>query len=76
MHVVGQCDIAPPQESCFRAEADSLVARYKPFAVFWVNNMNETAFLDQMSRKGVVNWGGWNFSDQFNNRSARTTGTR
>lgn len=68
VHVVGQCDIAPPQESCFRAEADSLVARYKPFAVFWVNNMNETAFLDQLSRKGVVNWGGWNFSDQFNNR--------
>jgi hypothetical protein len=65
VHVVGQCDIAPPQESCFRSEADSLVAQYKPFAVFWVNNMNETAFFDEMSRKGVINWGGWNFSDQF-----------
>lgn len=65
VHVVGQCDIAPPQESCFRSEADSLVAQYKPFAVFWVNNMNETAFLDELSRKGVVNWGGWNFSDAF-----------
>jgi hypothetical protein len=63
--VVGQCDIAPPQESCFRAEADSLVSRYKPFAVFWANNMNETAFLDELSRKGVVNWGGWNFTDSF-----------
>lgn len=65
LHVVGQCDIAPPQESCFRSEADSLVSRYKPFAVFWVNNMNETAFLDEMSRKGVVNWGGWNFTDRY-----------
>jgi hypothetical protein len=68
IHVVGQCDIAPPQESCFRAEANSLVAQYKPFAVFWANNMNETAFLDELSRRRVVNWGGWNFSDQFNNR--------
>jgi hypothetical protein len=65
LHVVGQCDIAPPQESCFRSEADSLVSRYKPFAVFWVNNMNETAFLDELSRKGVVNWGGWNFTDSY-----------
>ena len=65
VNVVGQCDIAPPQESCFRAEADSLVSRYKPFAVFWANNMNETAFLDELSRKGVVNWGGWNFTDAF-----------
>ncbi len=70
VHVVGQCDIAPPQESCFRSEADSLVAQYKPFAVFWVNNMNEVAFLDELSRKGVVNWGGWNFSDGFS-RSLR-----
>ncbi len=65
VHVVGQCDIAPPQESCFRSEAASLVSRYKPFATFWVNNMNEVAFLDEMSRKGVVNWGGWNFTDSF-----------
>ena len=70
VHVVGQCDIAPPQESCFRSEADSIVAQYKPFAVFWVNNMNEVAFLDELSRKGVVNWGGWNFSDGFS-RSLR-----
>jgi hypothetical protein len=32
--------------------------------------MNETAFLDELSRKGVVNWGGWNFSDSFS-RSLR-----
>jgi hypothetical protein len=70
VHVVGQCDIAPPQESCFRSEADSLVARYKPYAVFWVNDMNEVAFLDELSRKGVVNWGGWNFTDAFS-RSLR-----
>jgi hypothetical protein len=65
IHVVGQCEIAPPDAACFRSEAASLVTRYKPFAVFWVNNMNETAFFDELSRRGVVNWGGWSFTDGY-----------
>ena len=62
----GTCDIAPPQDTCFRQDADSLVTTYKPFAVFWDSDTNEPAFFDELSRKGVVNWGGWAFTDQFN----------
>lgn len=65
VYVQGSCEIAPPQDSCFRNEADRIVAAYKPFAVFWDNDTNEPAFFDELSRKGVVNWGGWAFSDTF-----------
>lgn len=66
-YVVGSCDPAPPQDSCFRSDADNLVASYHPFAVFWDNDTNEAAFMDELSRKGVVNWGGWHFTDSFDN---------
>ena len=65
VYVQGTCDIAPPKDSCFRSDADSLVAKYKPFAVFYDNDTNEAAFFDELSRKGVVNWGGWGFADSF-----------
>ena len=66
-YVVGACDPAPPQDSCFRADVDSLVAKYHPYAVFWDNDTSEPAFMDELSRKGVVNWGGWHFTDAFSN---------
>jgi len=62
----GTCDIAPPDDTCFRNDANTLVSTYHPFAVFWDSDTNEPAFFDQLSRKGVVNWGGWAFTDQFN----------
>jgi hypothetical protein len=66
-YVQGNCDIAPPDDKCFRADADSIVAKYKPFALMYPSNTNEPAFHDELSRKGVVNWGGWGFADSFNN---------
>jgi hypothetical protein len=66
IYVHGSCDIAPPVDSCFRSEADSLVAKHHPFALFYAANTNEPAFHDELSRKGVVNWGGWGFADSFN----------
>ena len=62
----GACDIAPPVDSCFRGDADAIVSKYHPFAVVWDRNTNEPAFHDELSRKGVVNWGGWGFTDSFN----------
>ena len=62
----GACDIAPPQDSCFRGDADALVNKFHPFAVFWDNDTNEAAFMDELARKGVVGWGGWGFTDTFN----------
>jgi hypothetical protein len=66
VYIQGNCDIAPPVDSCFRNDADSLVAKYHPFAVFYDSDTNEPAFFDELSRKGVVNWGGWAFADSFN----------
>lgn len=65
-YVTGNCDIAPPKDSCFRSDADSIVSKYKPFALFWDSDTNEPAFFDELSRKGVINWGGWGFADSFN----------
>jgi len=65
VYVQGSCDIAPPVDSCFRGDADSIASSYKPFAVFWDGDTNESAFFDELSRKGVVNWGGWGFADSF-----------
>ena len=66
IYVQGTCDIAPPVDSCFRAEADTLASKYKPFAMFWDSNTNEPAFFDELAHKGVVSWGGWGFADGFN----------
>jgi hypothetical protein len=66
IYVQGTCDIAPPVDSCFRAEADTMAAKYKPFAMFWDSDTNEPAFFDELAHKGVVSWGGWGFADGFN----------
>jgi len=63
--VQGSCDIAPPDDSCFRGDADNLVSSYHPYAVFWDSDTNEPAFFDELARKGVVSWGGWAFTDKF-----------
>jgi hypothetical protein len=61
----GTCDIAPPVDSCFRTEADNLTAQYHPFGIMWISNTNEPAFFDELARKGVMSWGGWAFTDKF-----------
>ncbi|MGH8861173.1 MAG: hypothetical protein ACRDVG_08045 [Jatrophihabitantaceae bacterium] len=65
--VQGNCNPAPPDDSCFRSDADSIYAKYHPFAVFYDNDTNEPAFFDELARKGVITWGGWGFTDRFNN---------
>jgi hypothetical protein len=65
VYVQGTCDIAPPNDTCFRGDADRIVSQYHPFALFWDGDTNEPAFFDELSRKGVVNWGGWAFADSF-----------
>jgi hypothetical protein len=65
IYVTGNCDIAPPVDSCFRTDADQIVQQYHPFAVMFDNDSAEAAFFDELSRKGVINWGGWHFTDSF-----------
>jgi hypothetical protein len=61
----GNCPYAPANDSCFRSEADKIAATYHPFALFWDNDATEGAFMDELARKGVITWGGWGFSDAF-----------
>ncbi|MBV9870512.1 MAG: hypothetical protein JO214_07805, partial [Frankiaceae bacterium] len=65
-YIRGTCAIAPPDDSCFRTEADKIAAKYHPFALFWDTDSNEGAFMDELARKGIVTWGGWGFNDAFN----------
>ena len=59
------CQAAPPDPTCFRTDAKNLVAQEKPFGVFYDNNTNTPAFFDELSKLGVVNFGGWHFQDSF-----------
>lgn len=60
------CTPSPPDDACYRNDARAIVAQYKPFAVFYENDTNAPGFFDELSKQGVVNWGGWHFSDSFN----------
>jgi hypothetical protein len=62
----GTCAIAPPDDACFRTEADQIAAKYHPFALFWDDDSSESAFFDELARHGVVTWGGWGFDNAFN----------
>jgi hypothetical protein len=61
----GTCDTVPPATACLRTEAKSLVTRFNPFAVVWMDNTNVPEFFDELSKNGVVNFGGWHFHDSF-----------
>lgn len=61
----GNCSTAPPVDSCFRDEAKTIAKKFQPFGVMWANNTNAPAFHDQLSRLGIVNLGGWHFSDRY-----------
>ena len=59
------CQASPPDDSCLRNDARSLVATEKPFAVVYDNNSNSPAFFDELSKLRVINFGGWHFQDSF-----------
>ncbi len=62
--VQDNCNNAPPDVACLRTEANTIVDTYHPFAVFgWIVNSGD--FMDQFSRRGVVNWGSQNFTDSY-----------
>ena len=59
------CGTAPPEIQCFRTDARNLVSKEKPFAVVYDDNTNTPEFFDELSKLGVVNIGGWHFTDSF-----------
>jgi hypothetical protein len=59
------CGTIPPEVACFRTDARNLVSKEKPFAVLYDDNTNTPEFFDELSKLGVVNIGGWHFTDRF-----------
>jgi hypothetical protein len=67
--VEGKCRTVPPDYSCLIGEMDTIVAKYKPYAVFWETTVCSACFAE-LSRLHVVNFGGGGFSDKFHNANA------
>ncbi len=65
----GQCQSVPPDKQCLIPEMDTIVEKYKPYAVVWTTTLCSDCFAE-LSRKGVVNLGGQGFSEAFNQAMA------
>ncbi len=63
----GQCQSVPPDTTCLDAEMDSVVQKYHPFAVMWVNNTVCSACYAEIAKDKTVAVGGDGFSDQMSN---------
>jgi hypothetical protein len=65
----GTCQTVPPDYSCLIGEMDRIVSQYHPYAVFWSTTVCSACYAE-LSRLGVVNFGGSGFSDAFHNANA------
>jgi hypothetical protein len=59
------CQNSPPSDSCFRQDAQTVVAKYHPFAVLFPRNITAPGFNAELSHLGVVNLGGMNMPLSF-----------
>jgi hypothetical protein len=60
------CQASPPSDDCFRQDARALIAKHKPFAVIFPQNGTAPGFQDELSKAGVVNFGGLGLPGSFN----------
>lgn len=60
------CQASPPSDDCFRQDARALIAKHKPFAVIFPQNGTTPGFQDELSKAGVVNFGGLGLPGSFN----------
>ncbi|MCW2681004.1 MAG: hypothetical protein JWM62_2405, partial [Frankiales bacterium] len=60
------CQASPPSDDCFRQDARALIAKHKPFAVIFPQNGTSPGFQDELSKAGVVNFGGLGLPGSFN----------
>ena len=61
----GACTSSPPDPSCFASDAKAVNDQFHPFGVVYDNNTNAPDFFTTLSQLGVVNFGGWGFTDTF-----------
>ncbi|HVT22314.1 MAG TPA: hypothetical protein VHE57_13110 [Mycobacteriales bacterium] len=64
------CAASPPSDSCFRQDAQTVVAKYHPFAVLFPRNITAPGFNAELSHLGVVNLGGMNMPLSFSSSQA------
>jgi hypothetical protein len=60
------CAGTPPSDDCFRQDARAIISAYKPFAVIFPQNATTPGFHDELSKRGVVNFGGLGLPSSFN----------
>jgi hypothetical protein len=68
--VSGSCAASPPSDACFRQDAQTIVAKYHPFAVLFPRNITAPGFNSALSHLGVVNLGGMNMPISFSSSQA------
>jgi hypothetical protein len=69
-YVSQSCQASPPSDSCFRQDAQALVAKYHPFAVIFPRNITAPGFQAELSQLHVTNLGGMNMPQSFSTSQA------
>jgi hypothetical protein len=69
-YVSQSCAASPPSDSCFRQDAQTIVAKYHPFAVLYPRNITAPGFQAELSQLGVTNLGGMNMPQSFSAQQA------
>ncbi|HVT22550.1 MAG TPA: hypothetical protein VHE57_14310, partial [Mycobacteriales bacterium] len=64
------CQNSPPSDSCFRQDAQTVVAKFHPFAVLFPRNITAPGFNAELSHLGVVNLGGMQMPLSFSSSQA------
>jgi hypothetical protein len=64
------CQASPPSDSCFRQDAQTILAKYHPFAVLFPRNITGPGFQAELSHLGVTNLGGLNMPQSYNAEQA------
>jgi hypothetical protein len=57
-YVSPSCQASPPSDDCFRQDAQTVAAKYHPFAVLYPRNLTAPGFQEELSHLGIVNFGG------------------
>ncbi|MEO6203874.1 MAG: hypothetical protein ABIO67_00590 [Mycobacteriales bacterium] len=60
------CQGSPPSDDCFRQDARAVIAKHSPFIVLFPQNGTTPGFQDELSKAGVINFGGLGLPSDFN----------
>jgi hypothetical protein len=69
-YVSPSCQASPPSDACYRQDAQTIVAKYHPFAVLYPRNITGPGFQSELSHLKVTNLGGLNMPLSFSTSQA------